>query len=266
MAGFVNVREKKYKTLSFEHNNEGVAKITFRREESLNAISTSMIVELIEVMDIFSKEPHLKVLILTGKGRGFCTGADLKNTLGAVKKGTIASVGEVMMELKKVIMQLCTTEKIVICQLNGVAAGAGFSFAMACDIRISGESGSLVASFIKRALLPDCGLTYTLPKVVGAARALEICLLGETINSKKGLELGILNKVVPDDQLETEVLSLATRLAKGPVQSYGCIKSMIYSNESLSEKFDTETKQQMKAFQRPEFFDLLAKFNKKSKL
>jgi len=262
---FVDVG-KKYNNIIFEHNNNGVAKITLSREKTLNAINPAMVSDLNHSLEIFSKDASLKVLIVTGKGKGFCSGADLSPD-EEKKQLNQDGVGETLNQVKKLIVKLCSMEKIVICQLNGVAAGAGFSFAMACDIRIAGESASCIASFIRIGVVPDAGLTYTLPRVVGTAKALEIFLFGEPINSKKALEWGIVNKVVPDAQLEKEVLDLAIKMAAGPTQSYGWIKSMTFSTDSLSDKYDKERDNQVKAFQSPHYRELVAKFQRsRSKL
>jgi 2-(1,2-epoxy-1,2-dihydrophenyl)acetyl-CoA isomerase len=158
--------------------------------------------------------------VITGAGRGFCSGQDLRAAAG---DGGL-DVGTILRDhYTPAIRAIRSMDQPVIAAVNGVAAGAGFSLALACDLRIAADSATFVQAFVRIGLIPDLASTYFLPRLIGPARAAELAMLGETVDASRALELGIVNRVVPDAELADAAAELAGRLARGP-RSIGLTK------------------------------------------
>ena len=210
---------------------DGVATLTLNRPDTLNAWNDEMGKESLLAMEEIRQDKDVRVLILTGAGRGFSSGADLTamGQLGKVspdkhRRSTLSTLPGVL----TLAGELRDLDRPTIAAVNGVAAGAGFSHALACDIRIASDQARFSQIFVKRALIPDAGSTFFLTKLVGTAKACELMYTGDMINAAEAERLGIVNKVVPHDQLMNETMALAKRIANGPPLTIELIKRAIY--------------------------------------
>jgi 2-(1,2-epoxy-1,2-dihydrophenyl)acetyl-CoA isomerase len=218
----------------------GVLTVTLNRPESYNACNEQLTTDLQAALKEAASDPNVRSIILTGAGRAFCSGQDLKD---APAPGTRRSLADSLMRrYNPIIRRLTTIPKPVIGALNGVAAGAGASLALACDLRIAAEGASLLQAFVNIGLVPDSGSSWFLARMVGYSRAFEIASLGEKVTAQQALELGLVNRVVPAEMLMDEARALAERYANGPTKAYGYIKKMLYraQNVSLDEALDYE--------------------------
>lgn len=189
---------------------EGVATVAMNRPAALNALNQAMVDELSEAFNVLNGDDNVRVVVLTGSGRAFCAGGDLGH-LDSVA-GTPAA-REFVAQVGGLAAQLRNMAKPVIAKVNGVAAGAGFNLALACDIIICAETAKFVQSFAKVGLVPDCGGLYFLPRVVGLNKAKELMFTGDSIDAATALRLGVANKVTAVEHLDAEVAALAGRLA-----------------------------------------------------
>jgi 2-(1,2-epoxy-1,2-dihydrophenyl)acetyl-CoA isomerase len=176
----------------------------------------------------------VRVVVITGAGRGFCSGQDLRAGLETDGADVGSHLRDHYVPMIRAIREM---EKPVIASVNGVAAGAGMSLALACDFRIAAESASFIQAFVRIGLVPDAGSSYFLPRLVGPAKALELTMLGEPLDSAEALRIGLINKVVADDDLARATADFAGRLARGP-RSIGLIKQLI--SQSLDNNLDTQ--------------------------
>jgi 2-(1,2-epoxy-1,2-dihydrophenyl)acetyl-CoA isomerase len=209
---------------------DGVLTLTMNRPERLNSIDETLLSALTAGFQAARSDEAVRCIVLTGAGRGFCAGADL--TQSAMRSGGGAGVGAQIRErLQAVYAPLIAlirdVEKPVVAAVNGVAAGAGMSLALACDLRVAAESAYFLQAFVRIGLVPDAGSTYFLPRLVGVGRAMELAMLGERVPAAEALQLGLVNRVVPDESLGSAVAELAGRLARGP-RSLGLIKRAVY--------------------------------------
>ena len=206
----------------FEKENR-IAKINLNIPETMNALSLDVRLELLDVFTGVRDDDSIRVVVLTGSGKAFCAGGDIRTM-----EGVTAVAGRLRLkEGQRLIKAMNELEKPIIAAINGVAAGAGLSIALASDILIASERAKFILSFVKVGLVPDWGEFYFLPLRVGIARAKELMFSGDDIDAKEAERIGLINKVVPHEKLEEEALSLATRLARGPSQAYAMIKSAL---------------------------------------
>lgn len=204
--------------------DDNVATITINRPEVLNALDKKTLCELSDAIKEVEVDDDVRALIITGSGRGFCSGADFKSGSADVPK------------FHEIIKGLTRLQKPVIASLNGAATGAGCDIALACDIRIASEKAKFSEIFIKRALAPDAG-HYFLPRLVGVGKAKELIFTGDIIDSKEAEKIGLVNKVVPSEDLESATKEMATRLAMGPTKAIGLAKVAI--NKALEDDLDS---------------------------
>ena len=199
---------------------DGVLTLTLNRPEVLNAITPALLDEVTASLRDAAAGRTVRAVIITGAGRGFCSGQDLR---AATIQGGL-DVGAVLRDhYTPAVRAIRSMDQPVIAAVNGVAAGAGFSLALACDLRIAAESATFVQAFVRIGLIPDLASTYFLPRLIGPARAAELTMLGDTVDAARALELGIVNRVVPDAELAPVAAELAARLARGP-RSIGLTK------------------------------------------
>jgi 2-(1,2-epoxy-1,2-dihydrophenyl)acetyl-CoA isomerase len=192
---------------------DGVLTLTLNRPDVLNAITPPLLDELTAALHDAVSGHSVRAVIITGAGRGFCSGQDLRAAAG----DSGLDVGAILRDhYAPAIRVIRSMDQPVIAAVNGVAAGAGFSLALACDLRIAAESATFVQAFVRIGLIPDLASTYFLPRLIGPARAAELTMLGETVDSSRALQLGIVNQVVPDAELATVSHELGARLARGP--------------------------------------------------
>ena len=221
---------------SFE---DGIATITMNRPDALNALSLELTKDLGTAVRK-AKDDGARAVILTGNGRAFCAGGDLREMQEyAGREGRIEAFFEEPLEaLHEVILLIRETPIPFIAAVNGICAGAGTNFALACDIVIADENAVFNEAFVKIGLSPDCGGSFFLPRVIGEKLATEIFMTGDSIPAERALEIGMINRVVPTDSLGEEAHRLASRLAKQPTGAIARIKRMVnasFSNDLRSQ-------------------------------
>lgn len=222
---------------------EGVLTITLNRPEVLNAVNEQLTTELQEVARVAERSPEIRCVILTGAGRGFCSGQDLRDRAG----GGDASYGEALRKrYNPVVLRLATMEKPVIAAVNGVAAGAGCNLALAADLRIASDRARFIEIFSRIGLIPDSGGSFFLPRLVGLAKAFELAYTADEVNADEALRIGLVNRVVPHDDLLTASMDLARRLAEGPTRGFGLTKRAFHHalGASLEAALDYEAHMQ----------------------
>lgn len=222
-----------YKTILYEVSGKK-ATITLNRPEVYNAFNNDMSFELQAAIRDVAKNKDVRVLILTGSGKAFCSGQDLKDVQGAENRSLAESIHT---RYNPLIKGMRSLPKPIICKLNGIAAGAGCSLALACDMIIASENASLLEAFVNIGLVLDSGSSYFLPRLVGAARAFEIATNGKKISAQDALQWGMINKVVPAAELDKAVDEAADYYANAPTKAIGMIKKML--NKSLYSNLDT---------------------------
>ena len=215
-----------------------IATLCLNRPERMNAISGPMLQALAERLVEFDRDPEVRVIVITGKGRAFCAGLDLQDAASGTGIGGGGGAGlppELdLRDAPPTVLHAVDTPTI--CALNGGAAGYGMDLALGCDIRIAGESAKLAAAFTRRGVLPESGGTWILPRLVGWAKASEIIFTGRTLSAPECLELGLVNRIVPDDLLEKETRALADEIAANAPLAVQASKRMM--RMGLSEPFD----------------------------
>jgi 2-(1,2-epoxy-1,2-dihydrophenyl)acetyl-CoA isomerase len=228
-----------------ESVDDGVATLTMNRPESLNALSGEMMSALREAVPRLATDDGVRVLVLTGAGRAFCAGGDVKG-MAKRNQGEAQSLEARAQSLRngmEVSRHLYEMPKPTIARIRGAAAGAGLSLALACDLRIASDNARLTPAFAKVGFSGDYGGSYFLPRLVGAAKARELYLTADILSAPEALELGLVNRVVADAQLEEETTALAQRLAQGPAVAYRYMKKNLNASiggASLSDVFDLE--------------------------
>ncbi|UKD59588.1 enoyl-CoA hydratase family protein [Amycolatopsis sp. FU40] len=219
-------------TKSWEHFeftvDDGVATVTFDRPEKLNALTFDVYADL---RDLVAELPHrgdVRVLVLTGKGRGFCSGGDVEEIIGELQKMDTAELLEFTRMTGAVVKAMRETPIPIIAAVNGVAAGAGSVLALASDFRLLAESAKFAFLFTKVGLAgADMGSAYLLPRLVGLGRATELLMLGDKLPAARAETIGLANRVVPDAELAGEAAALARRLADGPALAYSTTKVLL---------------------------------------
>ncbi|HEY9898300.1 MAG TPA: enoyl-CoA hydratase-related protein [Pantanalinema sp.] len=227
-----------YETIAYEVLDARVARISLERPDVLNAMTDRMKRELLDAFKRADKDPAVRAVVLTGSGRGFCSGQDLAD---ASKSET--GLGDNLRELyNPLILQMRQMNKPIVGAVNGVAAGAGMSLALACDLRLAADNASFIEVFVRIGLVPDAGSTWLLPRLVGLAKAFELAALGDKVDAQEALRLGLVNRVVPADRLEAEALALASRLAEAPTRAIGLMKRAFERayDHSLGDQLDYE--------------------------
>jgi 2-(1,2-epoxy-1,2-dihydrophenyl)acetyl-CoA isomerase len=227
---------------------DGIATLTFNRPERLNALSTPIMQGLLDGLPRLAGDPAVRVVVLTGAGRAFCAGGDVKSM--AESGGEHRSMAEATthlrsrMEVSRILHEL---PKPTIAMINGPAAGAGLALALACDLRIAGTSARLVTAFVKVGFSGDFGGSYFLTRLVGTARARELYFTGRPVAADEALTLGLVNRVVPDDQLHDATMELARSLAQGPQTALSLMKRNMNcaENAGLAELLDMEAVHQV---------------------
>jgi 2-(1,2-epoxy-1,2-dihydrophenyl)acetyl-CoA isomerase len=207
---------------------DGVATITLNRPDAMNGLDVATKVALLAAVREAEQDTAVRCVVLTGTGRAFCVGQDLKEHIGILQSADAETLFRTVEEhYNPIVTALASMPKPVVAAVNGVAAGAGASLAFACDFRLLGESAGFNLAFAGVALSCDTGSSWTLPRIVGRAKAIELLYFPRTIDSAESLELGLATKVVDTDQLGAEAAGLAARLAAGPTVAYGAIRRSV---------------------------------------
>jgi len=244
----------------------GVATITLNRPERLNALTFEVYAELRDVFAALDTEPGVRSVILTGTGKGFCTGGDVEEIIGALFARDAAGLREFTRMTCDVIANIRRCRRPVIAALNGTVAGAGAVLATACDIRIATESAKIAYLFVRVGLSgADMGVAWLLPRIVGLGRATELLLTGDFIDARRALEIGLYNRVVPAEALMEEARTLAERLARGPAPALAVTKEALEreSTMSLADALSYEADAQAALMLHPNFREAYEAFRAK---
>ena len=217
-----------------------VAYLTLNRPEALNALTPDQRDRLVQLFGEASGDPDVRAVVLTGTGRGFCAGADLRAGAGAGERGAGDVAGErvagdvarmIREGAQRLVAAVLDCEKPVIAAVNGTAAGLGAHLALACDLVLAAESARFIEVFVRRGLVPDGGGAYLLPRLVGPRRAKELMFFGDALSAADAERIGLINRVVPDGELDKTAREWAARLAGGPTRSLALTKQLV--NASL---------------------------------
>ena len=224
---------------------DGVATLTLNRPQALNALNDELKVALRDAIGEIRDDPAVRAVVLTGAGRGFCVGQDLRELLAKAEAGE--SIGYTVRDhYNPITIALATMPKPVIAAVNGPAAGAGAGFALACDFRIASTSASFLLAFANIGLTLDSGVSWTLPRLIGSARATALALLAEPVDAKAALDMGLVNAIAEPEHLLAAANELAIRLANGPTAAYAAIKESIAfaADHSLAQSLAQEAELQ----------------------
>jgi 2-(1,2-epoxy-1,2-dihydrophenyl)acetyl-CoA isomerase len=238
----------------------GVMTVTMNRPEVLNALNPAMLDGLRGALAAAKADDAVRAIVLTGAGRGFCAGADLGSD--AMRTGRIDVSQGLREHYHPIVLAMRQLPKPIVAAVNGSAAGAGMSLALACDVVLAGESASFLQAFSKIGLVPDCGSTWFLPRIVGDVRARALMLMAEKIPARDALQFGLVWKVVADDALAAEAAGCAARLAAMPTRALDLIKQALTQSAAngLGEQLEVEALLQGQAFRTEDFREGVAAF------
>src|SRR4051812_28374323 len=253
-----------YNTVLFAIEN-GICSITLNRPEVFNSFNEELSADFIDALKKANKDEAVRVVVISGSGKAFCSGQDLKDIQNSTDTRSISD--SVIRRYNPMILAIREMAKPVICKLNGVAAGAGASLALACDIIVAAETASLIEVFANVGLVPDSGSSFFLPRIVGYNKAFELITLASKVSAKEAQDLGIIYKVVAPNELDNAVNELAQRYASGPTKTYGMIKKMLNKayTASLSDMLAYEAQCQDIAGKSADYKEGVAAFIEKRK-
>jgi 2-(1,2-epoxy-1,2-dihydrophenyl)acetyl-CoA isomerase len=203
---------------------EGVATIVLNRPDVYNALNDEITFELQDALKAVAKDDQVRCVVLTGEGKAFCSGQDLKAASGQQKRSFMDSLSK---RYNPIIRAMRGLPKPILCRLNGVAAGAGCSLALACDMIIADEEATLIEVFVNIGLVPDSGSSYFLPRLVGMSKAFELCSMGSRLRAADAVQLGLVTRAVPSSELNSAVKEYTDYFAKAPTKAIGLIKKML---------------------------------------
>lgn len=208
--------------------NDGVATLTFNRPDRLNALSPDMIGQAIAEVERLAADPDVRCIVVTGAGRGFCAGGDVQAmNEGQGKEQTFEQRLDRQRRSHRLSALLYTVPKVTIAAVNGAAAGAGLSIALACDLAIASDKAKFTTAFAKVGFGGDFGITWPLTRLLGECKAKELLFLSDVLTAEQALSLGLVNQVVPQEEFAGSVQALATRIARGPQVSYRYMKENV---------------------------------------
>lgn len=217
-----------YETILFE-KTAGVADVALNRPKKLNAFDATMHEELHAALDAAANDEEVRCVVLRGEGRGFSAGADLAGIIESADGDP--DLGEYLRNTySRLVTRMVSMEKPIVASLHGPVYGAGVGIALACDLRVAAGSAKFSVAFIKIGLMPDAGVSFFLPRAVGLGRAMEMSLLGDPVEADEALRIGLVNKVVSEDDLADETAALASRLAAMPTAAIGRTKKALYAS------------------------------------
>lgn len=250
-----------FELLKYEVKN-AIAFITLNRPEVYHALNPALIQEITKAVHIASDDTEVRVIVLTAEGeKAFCSGADLKEGLGNIKLPSES----LRKNYNPMVLVMRNSPKPIIGGLNGIAAGAGCSLALACDILIASENAAMSEIFVSIGLIIDAGSSYFLPRIVGSQRAFELCSTGRRLSAQECLELGLVSKVVPANEFRATLALVAQQYAKAPTKAIGLIKKVLNqsSHSSLEQMLELEAVHQDEAAQSHDFVEGVTAFLQK---
>jgi 2-(1,2-epoxy-1,2-dihydrophenyl)acetyl-CoA isomerase len=254
---------------TFEHVllsvEDRVGTVTLNRPDKLNAFAGRMRQEITQALQRMAEDPDVRVIVITGAGRAFCAGADIGYMQKLLEHKDSDAFAKLVDAGRGVVTTIRSTPKPVIASINGAAAGGGANLALACDLRIASDRASIGQTFNRIGLHPDWGGTYFLPRLVGVAKAMELVFTGDMIDAAEAHRIGLVNRVVAADQLETATKELASKLAAKPPLALAMAKRALYqsAHESLERMLDIELDHQLKVFGSDDAGEGLAAFLEK---
>lgn len=254
-----------YETIQLEMR-EAVAIVTLNRPDSLNALTTQVAQDFKAAVNE-AREAGARAIVLTGAGRAFCAGGDLREmqTIAAREGKVDAFFDEPLRILNECILLIRQSPLPFIAAVNGAASGGGCNLALACDLVIAGQGAKFNQAFIKIGLVPDCGGTFILPRLVGWKLATEMMMTGDVVTASRALDLGMINAVVPDEQLMAQAMAMAERLAQAPTVAIGKIKELLEASakNDYGEQLELERETQITAGKTKDFKEGVAAFIEK---
>jgi 2-(1,2-epoxy-1,2-dihydrophenyl)acetyl-CoA isomerase len=227
-----------------------VATIILNRPERMNALNKDLVLALNDALTRVEADQEIAVVVLAGAGRAFCAGGDLA-VIGKGRQGNdVTELQPILRSGMQAVLKIRTMRQPVIAAVHGAAAGAGMNLALAADIRVASDDATFGQNFAKVGLFPDYGGTFFLPQLVGPAKAAELFYSGEMIDAAEALRIGVVNRVVPLAQLESEARALAQKIANGPAIAIRAVKQVLFGRdkEELTALLNLEVEQQMKCF------------------
>lgn len=229
----------------------GIVTVTLNRPEKLNAFVGHMRRDLAEALEAAASDRAVRVVVITGAGRGFCAGGDVSYIAELIERDNAEEFARLLGAARRVVTAIRSMTKPVLASINGPASGAGFNLALACDLRIASTEATFSQSFVKIGFHPDWGGTYFLPRMVPPNKACEMFFLGDAIDAQEALRLGLVNRVVPPEELETATRQLALRLRDAPPVSIAAAKHAVYMSdeESLERMLQYEMDAQLRCFE-----------------
>jgi 2-(1,2-epoxy-1,2-dihydrophenyl)acetyl-CoA isomerase len=232
-----------FENIDFEVQN-GLARLTLNRPEASNAINLGLVRELLAAATICAEDSGIRAVLLTGSGKRFCVGGDLKS-FAAAGDGVAALIREIADTLHEALSKLARMKAPLVVAVNGAAAGAGMSMVCMTDIALAADSATFTMAYTAVGLTPDGSSTYFLPKMIGMRRTKELMLTNRRLSAAEALEWGIVQRVVPDDQLVVETEKLARSLASGPTNAFGAVKKLLLASElsDLESQLNAETRE-----------------------
>lgn len=222
-----------------------VLTLTINRPEALNALNQQSLRELRKAVEAAARDPGVGCLILTGAGRAFCTGADLREVSARYRAGDTELGEDLRRNYAPLVRAIRACPRPVIAAINGTAAGAGLSLALACDLRVAAAGAQLIVVFVRVGLVPDAGSLFFLTRTFGFSKAMQLALTGEPMPVEEAQTLGAIGAVVPAEQLMSTAVELATRIAEGPAEAYGLIKRGLERALSLDLEQSLELESQL---------------------
>lgn len=219
------------------HTADGICTLTLNRPSALNSFTAEMHARLLPALEAAAADPQVRVVVITGAGRGFCAGQDLNDPAMAAAPGTAPDVGSVVERFYRPLANRVRTMPVpVLAAVNGVAAGAGANLALCCDMVVAARSASFIQAFSKIGLVPDCGGTWLLPRLVGRAQALGLAMTGDKLTAEEAARIGLIWRCVDDAGFAAEVQALAARLAKMPARALAETRRLV--DEATTRAFD----------------------------
>jgi len=204
-----------------------VLRIALNRPEQLNCWDTKLNDELFGALDQAADDPSVRIIVFTGTGRSFCSGGDIEEFKAGMERDAAAYISQIVRKSHEIILQVRKLGKLTIAAVNGVAAGSGFNLMLACDFKVVAASARFSQRFVRVGLSPDTGGTFFLPQLLGLTRATELLMTGDFVSAESALQLGLVNKVVADDQLEAATQELIGRLSNSAFQALIATKRLI---------------------------------------
>ena len=219
-----------YETVSL-HKHDGAAVIALNRPNKLNAFDGQMHEELFDALNDAADDRNVRCVVLRGEGRGFSAGADLAEVIKGDDNPDGPDLGEYLRKTySRLVVRMVEMEKPIVAALHGPVYGAGLGIALACDLRVAAESAKFSVAFVKIGLMPDAGVSFFLPRLIGLGRAMEMSMLGDGVDAAEALRYGLVNRVVPDGELESTVAALSSRLSAMPTMALGRMKGALYAS------------------------------------